>query len=604
MSIRRVAGLALGCALLTCMALLQPSVALATDGNVFAKGVYFSAMTYSGHPSRIGTPIDLNGATATSPYTDDYRWPLYAPEGGSVSIYTTGYGGGWGNSITWTSASGSERLFMAHLDQIVKTGVVNSGDLIGYLGSTGNSTGPHLHIERSVNGARADLVLGGQTISPYIYPSARVYLSQGPTSGDPPPVTSGWIASAVVIGNAPGSAATGSQGWTPVSFSVTAGNWTVNVRENADINSRIVGTLSANAVVQCYGWVHGSIVNDAWYGTPDARWYRVGSAYVPPAIPAKLEPVGPVALSPAAPYYTGQKITATFTVKNTGGQSGTWDGVILAVRGPSGENRDMGVLESLTLAPGELKTYTVSRTVDLVGSWSGWIAARTGGSTWSVVGTNPSVSFAVKPRVATKITAVGPSTVSYKAAFAFSGKLTTLGGTAISGRLVKLQRSFDGVAWMTVNQTTTDGAGAYSVSTSGTRSGRYRVIYQGETVFQPATGASTPVGIRVYLTAPTPPLTVLKGVAFAAAGYLKPKHPAGNYPIKIYCYRSEKQSDGTTKWVLRKTASALSEDYETYTRYSTALSLPYAGSWRMRAYHPEDDYNAATYSSWCYIKVE
>ena len=50
---------------------------------------------------------------------------------------------------------GGYTTLYAHLNQIASTvgQVVDQGDLIGYLGTSGNSTGPHLHYEERLNGA-------------------------------------------------------------------------------------------------------------------------------------------------------------------------------------------------------------------------------------------------------------------------------------------------------------------------------------------------------------------------------------------------------------------------------------------------------------------
>ena len=39
-------------------------------------------------------------------------------------------------------------------------------------------------------------------------------------------------------------------------------------------------------------------------------------------------------------------------------------------------------------------------------------------------------------------------------------------------------------------------------------------------------------------------------------------------------------------------------------RYMASIKLPYAGSWRMRFYHPADSVNAQTYSAWRYKSVQ
>ena len=64
---------------------------------------------------------------------------------------------GYGKVVRISLKSGYEILF-AHLSEIdVKNGqTVNSGDIIGKLGSTGRSTGPHLHYEVRKNGMPID----------------------------------------------------------------------------------------------------------------------------------------------------------------------------------------------------------------------------------------------------------------------------------------------------------------------------------------------------------------------------------------------------------------------------------------------------------------
>jgi hypothetical protein len=159
--------------------LLLPQAAVATQGDVFARGYAYQAATYTNHRNLFGVAsdlwtVDINGVG------DDYRTPLYAPEAGTVAINTTGWGSGYGNSIVWTSADGREKLHLAHLDSFGTVGEVAAGDPIGRLGMTGNSSGPHLHITRSYDGKVAPLVLSGHQIVPsYVYNGNR-YTSAGP----------------------------------------------------------------------------------------------------------------------------------------------------------------------------------------------------------------------------------------------------------------------------------------------------------------------------------------------------------------------------------------------------------------------------------------
>jgi len=77
--------------------------------------------------------------------------PVYATADGTVQ--SAGYTGDYGNLIVLKHAFGLSTRY-GHLSAYhVKTGdPVKRGDVIGYIGSTGRSTGSHLHYEILVNG--------------------------------------------------------------------------------------------------------------------------------------------------------------------------------------------------------------------------------------------------------------------------------------------------------------------------------------------------------------------------------------------------------------------------------------------------------------------
>lgn len=73
-------------------------------------------------------------------------------------VVFAGYAGAYGKSVIVKHKSGKRSLY-AHLAKVkTKKGTqVRSGHRIGKVGSTGNTTGPHLHFEvRSKNGKKLD----------------------------------------------------------------------------------------------------------------------------------------------------------------------------------------------------------------------------------------------------------------------------------------------------------------------------------------------------------------------------------------------------------------------------------------------------------------
>lgn len=83
--------------------------------------------------------------------------PLTANVGGKVlasgNAKSFGYDASYGNIVVVQDSSGAKHLY-AHLDSTsAKVGsIVQKGTLMGKIGSTGRSTGPHLHYEVSKGG--------------------------------------------------------------------------------------------------------------------------------------------------------------------------------------------------------------------------------------------------------------------------------------------------------------------------------------------------------------------------------------------------------------------------------------------------------------------
>ena len=92
---------------------------------------------------RMHKGIDLTAAQGT---------PIYASRSGIVDY--VGYeAGGAGNWVQINHQDGFKTQYMHMTKYIVKTGQrVKAGDIIGYCGSTGASTGPHLHFGVYYNG--------------------------------------------------------------------------------------------------------------------------------------------------------------------------------------------------------------------------------------------------------------------------------------------------------------------------------------------------------------------------------------------------------------------------------------------------------------------
>lgn len=107
---------------------------------------YYGNRILYGRPN-FHTGIDISGGSI-------YGHPIYASKAGKVIVakytYTPGYS--YGKYVVVDHGDGYSTLY-AHCSEVyVSVGQqVNQGDTLAAVGSTGNSTGPHLHFEVRVN---------------------------------------------------------------------------------------------------------------------------------------------------------------------------------------------------------------------------------------------------------------------------------------------------------------------------------------------------------------------------------------------------------------------------------------------------------------------
>ena len=99
-----------------------------------------------GYVNKVHYGIDIPASRGT---------PIYAIKAGKV--ITAGYGSGYGYYVIIDHGNGITSLY-AHCSKLLvsKGAVVARGDTIAQVGSTGNSTGNHLHLEIRENGKRYD----------------------------------------------------------------------------------------------------------------------------------------------------------------------------------------------------------------------------------------------------------------------------------------------------------------------------------------------------------------------------------------------------------------------------------------------------------------
>jgi murein DD-endopeptidase MepM/ murein hydrolase activator NlpD len=125
--------------------------ALATPIHNPAQGVAISSSFGVRRDPLLGTPAMHAGIDFRVPYGGPVR------AAGAGTVVSAGWNGGYGRMVEVEHADGMTTRY-AHLSKItVKTGDrVERGSVVGKAGSSGRSTGPHLHYEVRRNGTAID----------------------------------------------------------------------------------------------------------------------------------------------------------------------------------------------------------------------------------------------------------------------------------------------------------------------------------------------------------------------------------------------------------------------------------------------------------------
>ena len=123
----------------------------ALGGYIWPVSSHYITSTFGGRasPGGIGSTNHKGIDIGRVGYTTE----IHAAKAGTVIV--SQYSSSYGNYVVVSHGSGNTTLYAHMSSRKVSVGAyVNQGDVLGVTGSTGHSTGPHLHFEISENGVR------------------------------------------------------------------------------------------------------------------------------------------------------------------------------------------------------------------------------------------------------------------------------------------------------------------------------------------------------------------------------------------------------------------------------------------------------------------
>lgn len=255
----------------------RPAAAAPSLQMPFPCGQTWHANRYPGH---VNNAIDWFVFPATGGQT-----VVAAAAGTATARANSGYG----NYVDIDHGGGQVTRY-AHLRSAGASGTVSQGQVIGRVGTTGNSTANHLHFEYLVNGVgQSNIVMGGVSIAPGTTPDAvptnPSYTSTNgcsTTAPQPPPpapaITTTWS----VPSAGPVSTALESSGRRDVFTATPAGNvhwswWnggTWSTGQIATVGEKITeltSVLRVGGYISVFIGTQSGLVYETWY-QPGGGW--------------------------------------------------------------------------------------------------------------------------------------------------------------------------------------------------------------------------------------------------------------------------------------------------------------------------------------------
>lgn len=216
---------------------------------------------------------------------------------------------------------------------------------------------------------------------------------------------------------------------------------------------------------------------------------------------------------------------------------------------------------------------------------------------------NAADSMPTAVQVSTKTpttTSVAASTtlVNYGGSVTVYGVPTAEGGGVLgSGAVTLWTKPYGSNTWSQKTTATWDPANQrYAASTALTIGTYVQMRYAGDSTYQPSDSSGTLfVRARAKVGNPVAPSTVYRNRRFTTYGSLSPAHAVGT-TVRVYKYRYVSGVWKAYGYVNAKTVSA--------SKYSISMTLPYAGRWRLRAYHSDGGHYATYSSGYDYVTVK